>query len=137
MSVQIKARFVGDFQVELGHGPSGNRQLTDLPVDNGGKGRTFSPTDLFAGSLASCILTIMAKAVEKDGIVLDGAEIVVEKEMSAAPPRRIGRIFGVVTLPACVPEAALPKLKACVQACPVHRSLHPDLQVELEFRRGV
>ena len=67
MSVTIKAHYVGDNTVELEHGPTGRKMTTDLPLDNGGKGRTFSPTDLLASALASCILTIMGMAAAKDG----------------------------------------------------------------------
>jgi len=85
MSVKIKALYMGDDTVELEHGPSGRKIVTDLPVDNGGKGRTFSPTDLLAAALSSCILTIMAKAAAKDHLDLKGATVEVEKDMQSSP----------------------------------------------------
>ena len=129
MAVKITAKYIGDEQVELEHGPSGNKIITDLPLDNGGKGRTFSPTDLFASSLASCILTIMAKVAERDGIKFEGASIEIEKHMQENP-RRIARFTGKVTLPADIAQDERAKLLECVKACPVHRSLHPDIKVE-------
>lgn len=132
MAVKIGARYLGDQRVELSHGPSGETIVTDLPLDNGGKGRTFSPTDLFAGSLSSCILTIMAKAAEKDGLRLDGARIELEKEMTKEPPRRVAALRGKVIFPQGLTERQRSKLMACVHACPVHKSLHPGIEVKLE-----
>ncbi|MBU2575428.1 MAG: OsmC family protein [Elusimicrobia bacterium] len=133
MTVKITAKYVGGQQVELEHGPSGSRILTDLPVDNGGKGGTFSPTDLFASSLASCILTIMAMVAERDGIKFEGAAIEIEKEMQDNP-RRISKFTGTITLPAGLDEKQREKLLACVKACPVGRSLHPDIAVEFKTK---
>ena len=133
MSVTMNAVYAGDNRVELTHGPSGEKISTDLPVDNGGQGRTFSPTDLFACSLASCILTIMAKVAERDGTALKGASIEIEKRMQDSP-RRVAAFTGKITLPAGVSEGAKAKLAACIQACPVHRSLHPDIKVEFDLR---
>jgi len=131
MAVKIRAQYLGDGKVELSHGPSGERIVTDLPVDNGGKGRAFSPTDLLAASLASCALTIMAKAAEKDGLRLEGVSIELEKEMSPSP-RRVATLRGKVVLPKGLTEPQRSKLMAYVHACPVHRSLHPEVRVELE-----
>ena len=130
MSVKIKARYMGDDTVELEHGPSGNKIVTDLPVDNGGRGRTFSPTDLLAAALASCILTIMAKASAKDHLDLKGATVEVEKEMQSNP-RRVARFMGRIALPAQVTGPQKEKLKAYIKACPVGGSLHPDVKVDL------
>ncbi|MFA5138154.1 MAG: OsmC family protein [Elusimicrobiota bacterium] len=130
MSVRISSKYIGDGQVELIHESSGKSLVTDLPVDNGGKGRTFSPADLLAASLSSCILTIMAKMAERDGLELRGAELVIEKEMSA-DPRRVGSLKGAVRLPAGIPDASRRKLLNAVAACPVHRSLHPEVRVEI------
>ena len=133
MGVKIKARYTGDDTVELEHGPSGKRISTDLPVDNGGRGRTFSPTDLLGASLASCILTIMSKGAAKDGLDMTGASIEIDKEM-AASPRRVARFVGTLVLPAHLTEPQKEKLKAYIKACPVSASLHPDVKVELTVR---
>ena len=130
MSFKINAVYAGDDQVELTHGLSGSRILTDLPPDNGGRGRTFSPTDLAAASVASCVLSIMAKVAERDGIKFEGAAFEIEKHMQESP-RRIARLTGVITLPPGLDAKQRDKLLACVKACPVSRSLLPD--IELEF----
>ena len=108
--------------------------LTDLPVDNGGRGRTFSPTDLAGASIASCVLTIMAKMAERDGIKFESASIEIEKRMQENP-RRISKLTGAITLPAGLKHGQREKLLACVKACPVSRSLHPDIKVELKLKR--
>jgi uncharacterized OsmC-like protein len=132
MGVKVKAQYVGDDTVELEHEPSGRKIVTDLPLDNGGKGRTFSPTDLLAASLASCILTIMAKAAAKDGLDIKGAAIEIDKEM-AASPRRVARFTGSIVLPAHLSGPQKEKLKAYMKACPVSASLHPEVRIELAF----
>jgi putative redox protein len=130
MSTKITCAYKGDGQTELVHGPTGARISTDLPADNGGKGRTFSPTDLFASSLASCVLTIMAGLAERNGRDLSGTEVEIEKEMSANP-RRVGRFALKIKFPAGVTAAERGKYLACVQACPVGKSLHPDVKVDV------
>ncbi|MCX5785861.1 MAG: OsmC family protein [Elusimicrobia bacterium] len=133
MAVKITASYIGDDKVELTHGPSGTNLITDLPVDNGGRGRTFSPTDLAAASMASCVLTIMSRVAAREGIKFEGASFEIEKHMQENP-RRIAKLTGAITLPAGLKPAQREKLLACVKACPVSRSLHPDIKIELEFR---
>ena len=133
MELKISAVYAGDGQVELTHGLSGNKLMTDLPIDNGGKGRTFSPTDLAAASLASCVLTIMAKVAAREGIRFEGASFEIEKHMQESP-RRIGRFTGTITLPAGLDAKQRAKLEACVSACPVGRSLHPEVKLDFKFR---
>jgi putative redox protein len=133
MGFKISAEYAGDDRVELTHGLSGNKMVTDLPPDNGGRGRTFSPTDLAAASVASCVLTIMAKIAERNGIDFKGASFEIEKHMQENP-RRIARLTGVITLPSGLDPAQREKLLAAVRACPVSRSLHPDIALEFEYR---
>lgn len=130
MSVKVRARYLGDGGVELEHGPSRAKITTDLPADNGGRGRMFSPTDLLTGALASCILTIMAQAAEREGLDVKGASAEVEKEMSSAP-RRVARFAGRIRLPGHLPPPQKERLRAFIKACPVGRSLHPDIAIEL------
>jgi len=130
MSTKVTCIYKDDGQTELVHEPTGVKIQTDLPPDSGGKGRAFSPTDLFAASLASCILTIMGGVARRDGRDISGAEIEIEKEM-ASNPRRVGRFLLKLTLPAGTTAQEREKYLACVKACPVHRSLHPDIKVEL------
>lgn len=133
MAFKITAAYLGDDKVELTHGLSGTKMITDLPPDNGGKGRTFSPTDLAAASVASCVLTIMAKIAERDGIDFKGASFEIEKHMQESP-RRIARLTGVITLPAGLEPGQRAKILAAIKACPVSRSLHPDIKLEFEVR---
>ena len=129
MSVKIYAEYIGDDMVELTHQPTGSKIKTDLPIDNGGKGRTFSPTDLVACALASCILTIMAKIAVREKIDLAGALIEIEKIMSTNSPRRISKLKGVIKLPN-IPHAKKEKLMTAINSCPVKHSLHPDIEIE-------
>jgi len=133
MEFKISAVYAGDDQVELTHGLSGSKIVTDLPPDNGGRGRTFSPTDLAAASVASCVLSIMAKLAAREGIKFEGASIEIEKHMQEGP-RRIAALTGTVKLPAGITALQREKLAACIKACPVSRSLHPDIKLELAVR---
>ncbi|MDD4005128.1 MAG: OsmC family protein [Elusimicrobiaceae bacterium] len=133
MEFKISARYVGDDHVELTHAISGSKMLTDLPPDNGGRGRTFSPTDLLTAAVASCSLSIMAKFAAREGIKFEGAAIEIEKHMQENP-RRVSALTGVVKLPAGLTQPQREKLMACMKACPVTRSLHPE--VKLDFRAG-
>lgn len=111
----------------------GNNQViyTDAPKDNMGKGEQFSPTDLLAVSLASCILTIMGIQADKLGISLTGTTAQVEKEM-VGTPRRIGRVKISIVGPK-IPEEAQKKLEQAGHQCPVSKSLHPDLKQDITF----
>ena len=130
MAVKISASYIGDDKVELVHGPSGSKIVTDLPEDNGGRGRLFSPTDLAAASVASCVLSIMAKLAAREGIKFEGASFEIEKHMQQ-DPRRIARFTGVIKLPPGITDVQREKLRACIKACPVTRSLHPEIKMEI------
>lgn len=136
MGVKILTKYIGDNQVEAVHGPSGQKIITDLPVDSGGKGRSFSPTDLFASSLATCILTIMASMAAKDKISIEGTIIEIEKHMQENP-RKISKLTGAITFPENLSDAQKEKLLASIKACPVHRSIHPDIHVEFSVKQKV
>ena len=133
MSVIITAKYLGDDKVELQHGPSGAVIVTDLPADNGGRGRAFSPTDLAAASISSCILSIMSKLAARESIKFEGAGIEIEKHMQENP-RRISKFTGFINLPAGITARQRDMFLACVKACPVSRSLHPEIAVELVVR---
>ncbi len=131
MSVKIFAQYIGDDRVELTHLNSGNKIITDLPADNGGKGRTFSPTDLLASSVASCILTIMGVVAKREGINIEGSTIELEKHM-AENPRRVAKLWGKIKLPE-IDEDKKKKLVAAIKACPVSRSLHPEIELKFDI----
>lgn len=134
--VTITTRYTGNKTCTLTHG-EGATITTTAPRDIGGAGgaEAFSPTDLVAAGLASCILTTMAMFAERHGITLDGATATVEKHMTTPPtPRRLARLPVNVTLPASVQLEMRPRIEAAGNACPVHASLHPDVDSPITYR---
>jgi len=129
--VDIDVRYDGAKKCTLRH-PEGATLQTDAPKDIGGEASAFSPTDLVAAGLASCILTTMAMWGERHALDLTGITARVSKEMQAAP-RRIGRLPVTVTLPGTVPLEMRPNLERAGSLCPVHASLHPDIDAPIEY----
>ena len=117
----------------LTHGPSGTRIETVPPKDNGGTGMSFSPTDLVGAALASCALSTMALQAGREGLSWGDARADVEKRMTP-PPRRIGELVLVFTMPREVRPDHRARLEEIARTCPVARSLHPDVKVPMEFR---
>lgn len=126
--VQMTVMYEGGLRCMLQHGPSGNTVQTDAPVDNKGKGETFSPTDLCASALGSCIATIVGMQMEALGIDLKGMKIDVRKEMSKGLPRRITRLETEIWLPVELNDAYKEKVQIAAKNCPVHHSLHPEIE---------
>ena len=116
------------------HLASGQSVITDAPVDNHGLGQAFSPTDLLSTSLASCVLTIMGIHVNSKDYDLISANASIQKTM-AANPRRVAaiRIDFQVVLSGGASDHDLAVLEKVGRACPVARSLHPELMQELHF----
>ncbi len=135
MAVEIQAIYMGKLGCKANHGPSGTTLQTDAPVDNGGNGASFSPTDLVATALGSCVLTILGLVSERHGVDLTGAEVRVSKEMISQPTRRIGALRCQVRIPAhAVSDGAMrTRLETAARKCPVHQSLHPDIEAPIEF----
>lgn len=133
MSVRIDCEYLGDLRVRATHAPSGTVLHTDAPVDNHGKGESFSPTDLAATALATCMATIMGIQGRTLGLELRGMRLSVEKHMTAQPPRRIGRLVLRIDMPAGIPADARAKLERAAAACPVHHSLHPEIVTEVTW----
>lgn len=137
MAVEINIVYEGQLRCAATHGPSGATLATDAPVDNHGKGESFSPTDLVATALGSCVMTIMGIVADRHQIDLTGTRIHVTKEMIQQPIRRIGRLPVIVTIPsdkaAKVDAADRAKLETAARHCPVHQSLHPDIDSPIEF----
>ncbi len=134
--VPFTLSYLGDLRCEAVHLPSGQRLLTDAPLDNQGRGESFSPTDLVATSLGACMTTIMGIVARRDGIDLDGLTARIEKHMTDAPPRRIARIVVVFTMPASVHVDQRQKLERAAHTCPVALSLHPDIAQHISFAWG-
>jgi uncharacterized OsmC-like protein len=107
--------------------------LTDAPVDNMGRGESFSPTDLVATALGSCMLTTMAIYADRHQIDLRGASATVEKEMIADPQRRIGKLTTALTLPLPADHPQRQALERAALTCPVHRSLREDVEIPVTF----
>ena len=131
--VEIKIIYQGDLHTELTHGPSGKKIETDAPKDNQGKGEAFSPTDLVAGALGACMITVMGIIAKRHQIKLEDAKARVLKEMSQEPVRRIGKIKVEFQMPAGIPVEKRKLLENAAFTCPVHKSLHPDIQIPVEF----
>ena len=134
--VEMRLYYEGGLHTRAQHGPSGATLATDAPVDNRGKGEAFSPTDLLATSLASCMLTTMAIRGESDGWRIDGATARVEKHMALEPRRRIGRVVVELGMPAGVPAPARGPLEQAARGCPVASSLGPQVEIDLSIRWG-
>ena len=131
--VQIDVTYHGGLRCEAVHGPSGEKLLTDAPVDNHGKGETFSPTDLVATALGTCIPTIMGMVAEREKIDLTTMRITVVKEMSAQPPRRIAKLTTRIVMPAGLDERQRVKLEKAAHTCPVHQTLQGNVELPIEF----
>jgi len=131
--VEMRVAYEGQLRCVAAHGPSGQKLATDAPVDNMGRGESFSPTDLVATALASCMLTIMGIIAQRQGIDIGGATASVTKEMASQPVRRIKRLAVSISVPAKVSEEDRRRLEHGVHTCPVVKSLHPDVEVAVSF----
>ena len=134
MSVRIDFTYNGELRCSATHAPSQTVLLTDAPVDNQGKGESFSPTDLVATALGSCILTTMAIFAKRHDIELRGASATVHKEMISTPSRRIGKLTAEIRLPLPASHPMRETLERVGLTCPVHASLHPDLEQQIDFQ---
>ena len=129
----ISARYLGDLRVECVHNQSGTKVITEPPVDNGGKGESFSPTDLCATALGACAISVIGVYGKAHGVDVTGTELEITKTMSANP-RRIGKIEIIFKMP---PRAYSAKEKTiierCTAPCAVHLTLHPDVEQVFTF----
>lgn len=137
----IHVEYLGELRSDCTHIQSGTHINTDAPTDNQGRGEAFSPTDLVANALGTCILTTMAIFARRDGIELQGSEMNVTKIMSSDPPRRIARLVIDLTLqaeqdgnPFMPDEQTRVRLEKVAHTCPVAISLHPDLIQDVTIR---
>ncbi len=136
MAVEIRISYQGALRCHARHGPSGTELHTDAPVDNQGRGQSFSPTDLVATALGSCMLTIMGIVAERHGIDLRGTTVCVEKHMVADPERRIGSLPVTIRVPQRLAAADRARLEAAALGCPVHRSLGDGVERPVHFEWG-
>lgn len=129
--VTMTVQYAGDLHCTAIHGPSGRTLETDAPVDNQGRGESFSPTDLVAAALAACMATVMGICARRKGIDLAGMKITVGKEMTQTPPRRIARVNIEIWMPAGVVQD--PDFEKAAMTCPVIESMHPDIEKPVVF----
>ena len=131
--VKMNMIYEGNLRCSVTHEPSGSVIRTDAPKDNMGRGEAFSPTDLVAAALGCCILTIMGIVAAKHNVDLKGTTADVSKEMVTAPVRRIGKINVILHMAQGIPQEKRAMLEAAAHSCPVHKSLHPDVQMSVQF----
>lgn len=134
MGVKISGKYESGLAMKMTHDMSGISLKTDPPLDNGGKGESFSPTDLVATGLGSCMMSVMAIAARKSGIDLAGMKCSVEKHMSADLPRRIVRLDVDIVMPAHLTADARQNLEHIGNTCPVIQSLHPSIEICKSYR---
>jgi putative redox protein len=134
--VEIRMRYEGDLHCVSVHGPSGTDLATDAPVDNQGRGESYSPTDLVATALGTCMLTTMGIVARKNGWNMNGASASVEKSMVADPIRRIAKLEVKVRMPEVLDEAARKTLEQTAETCPVQKSISSAIQVPIAFEWG-
>ncbi|HEX5323620.1 MAG TPA: OsmC family protein [Capsulimonadaceae bacterium] len=130
--VEIAITYDGNKKCTLQH-QDGAAVRTDAPKDIGGDASAFSPTDLVAAALGSCIITTMAMFAERHDLDLAGAKVHVGKEMVAEPTRRIGKLPTTVTLPASVPFDMREALQRVGENCPVVKSINPEIEAAITF----
>jgi putative redox protein len=133
---QMKASYLGQLRTEGTHLQSGRQIITDAPLDNNGKGEAYSPTDMVAAALCSCMMTIMGIVAEREGIRLEGMTGDIVKQMNNTP-RKIRTIQIALHLAdttiATLSEKQKEILKKAALNCPVALSLHPELEQKIEF----
>ena len=133
MSIKISCDYLGDLRVRAVHSSSGAEIITDAPVDNQGQGRSFSPTDLAAASVATCMITIIGIQAKSIPLDLTGLKVEIEKHMTKTPPRRIAQLDIKMMMPAGIPEELRPRLIRAAEACPVKQSFRDDTVINLQW----
>jgi putative redox protein len=129
----IDSVYVGELRCRSSHQPSGTELDTDAPTDNQGKGERFSPTDLVATALSTCMLTIMGIVAERHGWSLEGCTARVEKTMTSELPRRIALLTVWLSLPEGLDDRQRAVLQRAAEACPVKRSLEGAVPMQLHW----
>lgn len=131
--VQIEIEYEGQLHCRAKHGPSGCELSTDAPVDNQGRGESFSPTDLVATALGTCIATIIGIYANKHDLDLSGMKLSVEKHMSTDAPRRIVRLPVTVVITKELSDRHRSAIEKAAAHCPVHKSLSAEIKAPISF----
>ena len=132
MSSIIKINYLGDLRTESIHIDSNDKIITDAPKDNNGLGRKFSPTDLLASALGSCLLTIMGIVAKRHNIDIVDSKIEIKKEMQEKP-RRISKIAANIFINQKISKKEMDLLERAATHCPVHASLNPNIKILIKF----
>jgi putative redox protein len=132
----VTIEYQGHLHCKATHELSGTVLTTDAPRDNHGKGESFSPTDLVATALGSCILSVMALKARTLKVDISGATAAVDKEMANAPARKIKKITVKVRVPHQLSSEHQQALEEAAYTCPVHKSMHPDVEMPIEIAWG-
>ena len=130
--VRIESVYDGNLRCSATHIPSGQTLVTDAPVDNMGKGQSFSPTDLLATSMLNCMMTIIAIAADSRKLDVSDISGSVEKHM-ASGPRRVSKLEVEISLPTDLNSEDRAWLIKRGLACPVHKSVSQEMEVEVKF----
>lgn len=131
--VEIHLDYEGELHCNAVHLPSGNRLTTDAPVDNNGRGESFSPTDLVATALGACMATVIGIVAKRKEIPVEGMKVAVRKFMSDDQPRRISKLEIDMTIPLPTDHPERKLLESAARGCPVHHSIHPDIEVKMNW----
>jgi putative redox protein len=134
--VRIQSEYQGDLHCTSVHTPSKTELATDAPVDNQGRGESFSPTDLIATSLGTCMLTTMGIVARTLNFDLAGATVTVDKEMTSTPPRKVARLTVAIRIPRNATPEIQQRLENAAHTCPTKRSIHPDIETPIDFQWG-
>jgi putative redox protein len=135
--VEIQIRYEGNLSCRAVHVPSGAELRTDAPRDNQGRGESFSPTDLVATALGTCMMTLMGIVARRNEWDLTGTEVRVVKKMVADPLRRIGELEVVIRVPRDFDARARETMEHAALTCPVHVSLPDKVARPVRFEWGV
>lgn len=131
--VEIQLDYEGDLHCNALHVPSGTRLSTDAPVDNNGRGESFSPTDLVATALGACMATVMGIVARRKEIGIEGLKVNVRKFMSEDQPRRIIKLEVDLDMPLRADHPERKVFEGAARGCPVHHSLHPEIEVVMRW----
>jgi putative redox protein len=131
--VKIEVDYLGDLGCKVTHIPSGNSFLTDAPLDNNGKARYISPTDLLCASVAACVSTIMGMKANANGIDLTGMKVTAVKEMENEPFRRISKVNIDICFPHKLSDKDFKIMENVTKTCPVTKSLSTELDMNFSF----
>lgn len=131
--IEIRIDYEGQLHSTAVHGPSGAILSTDAPVDNEGKGESFSPTDLLATALGTCMATVMGIAARRKEIALEGMKLQVRKHMAEDSPRRVAKLEVEIHMPIAEGHPERKLLQSTANGCPVRNSIDPQIEVPITW----